>query len=184
MIFGMGPIEFLIVCVIVLVPLLIVLNATLKESPVPGQPTPQEANLVSRLWWLYSLAFRNLANVSGRASLREFWTFTLINAVIGNVISGIEVALGLAPSFDEIGIIYGIFAFIVFIPTVTVTVRRLHDGGRSGWWLLIALVPLVGWIVALYQLVGRGTQGDNRFGSDPRERSANLDAQVDASESA
>ena len=68
-------------------------------------------------------------------------------------------------------IIFGIAVIVVLlgliVPGIAVSIRRMHDTGRSGWWLLIGLVPLVGFIVILYFFVQRGTVGPNAWGADP-----------------
>ena len=98
---------------------------------------------------------------SGRASRSEFWWFTLFS-VIGNIITGI---------FDDVlGTIAAInllFSLAILLPSIAVAVRRLHDTDRSGWWMLLVLIPVVGWIVLLYFNIQKGTDGENRFGSDP-----------------
>ena len=64
------------------------------------------------------------------------------------------------------GVLYSIFALAVFLPTLAVAVRRLHDTDRSGWWILLGLIPLVGWIILLVWYCSKGTDGPNRFGQD------------------
>ena len=65
-----------------------------------------------------------------------------------------------------------VYSIAVFVPTLAVVVRRLHDTDRSGWWILIALIPLVGAIVLLVFLILKGNEGDNRFGPDPKAETA------------
>jgi uncharacterized membrane protein YhaH (DUF805 family) len=65
-------------------------------------------------------------------------------------------------------LIYLLYTLAMLVPGVTVSVRRLHDTGRSGWWLLIALVPLVGAIVLLVFLAQDSQRGDNEFGANPK----------------
>lgn len=92
---------------------------------------------------------------SGRASRSEFWYFSL-----GNVVIWLIAAL----------ICDGIFwiAYLALIlPNIAVSIRRLHDTNRSGWWYLIAFLPLIGPFILLYFYVCKGTDGNNRFGEDP-----------------
>ena len=63
----------------------------------------------------------------------------------------------------------GIYLLANFLPSLAVTVRRLHDTNRSGWWVLITLIPYIGGIILLILLCLKGTEGDNRFGEDPLE---------------
>jgi uncharacterized membrane protein YhaH (DUF805 family) len=65
------------------------------------------------------------------------------------------------------GILGSIFALLVFIPSIAIGCRRLHDIDKSGWWLLIALIPLIGWGFLLYWFVKRGDDSENRFGANP-----------------
>jgi uncharacterized membrane protein YhaH (DUF805 family) len=94
----------------------------------------------------------------GRAGRAEFWWFELASFIIVTVLS----ILGRASVvFSVLGLIY---ALAVLVPSIAVGVRRLHDTGRSGWWLLMLLVPLVGLIVLLVFFVSEGTPGPNQYG--------------------
>lgn len=99
---------------------------------------------------------------TGRARRKEYWMFALINFVIAVIIMVVEGMLG-SP-----GIISMIYSLAILLPALAVTVRRLHDTGRSGWWLLIALVPFVGGIILLVFMVLDGTPGDNAYGPSPK----------------
>lgn len=106
------------------------------------------------------------ADFSGRAPRAEYWWFYLM------VIIGYFVALILDSFVGTGGMMgsYGMLTMIVMLglllPSIAAGVRRLHDTDRSGWWLLIAIIPLIG-LVLIYFLVLEGTKGDNRFGADP-----------------
>ncbi|WP_347265748.1 DUF805 domain-containing protein [Paracoccus sp. (in: a-proteobacteria)] len=105
--------------------------------------------------------FSKYASFEGRASRSEYWWFTLFNVIVSSVLSLLQGGLG-----HEIGMA-DLYALAVLLPGLGVSVRRLHDIGRSGWWLLVILVPLVGWIVLLVWHCTRGEGGPNRFGPDP-----------------
>ncbi|HUF12280.1 MAG TPA: DUF805 domain-containing protein [Longimicrobiales bacterium] len=111
-------------------------------------------------WYLKVL--RDYAKFDGRAHRQEYWMFFLINLLIMVGISIVESVLG---SFGIVGIIYGL---AVLIPGLAVGVRRLHDTGRSGWWLLIGLIPVIGVIVLLVFLVQDSEPGPNQFGPNPK----------------
>jgi uncharacterized membrane protein YhaH (DUF805 family) len=122
--------------------------------------------------------YRNYVTVSGRAARSEYWWFFLFSIIASIVISVIEAGLGLGQGVVTSsngtfsanysgGILSGIWALANFLPSLAVGVRRLHDTDRSGWWLLIVLVPLIGAIVLLVFFCSRGTSGPNRFGRDP-----------------
>jgi uncharacterized membrane protein YhaH (DUF805 family) len=96
----------------------------------------------------------------GRSSRSAYWWFYLFNLIAVIVAYVIDVALGTS------GIFYGLTALALLLPNLAVSVRRLHDTGRSGWWLLIALIPLIGAIVLLVFFV-QGSDGPNRWGQGP-----------------
>ena len=116
-------------------------------------------------WYIEVL--KKYAEFNGRARRTEYWMFALINGIIYFLLNLVEVMLG-GPGF--VGMIYGL---AILISGLAVTVRRLHDTGRSGWWLLIAFVPIVGSIVLLVFMVQDSTPGPNNFGPSPKEVPAN-----------
>ena len=109
----------------------------------------------------YMNVMRNYVNADGRARRKEYWTFFLIYIVIMLVAGVLDSVLGL-------GVIGGLVALVHLLPSICVGIRRLHDINRSGWWLLVALVPLVGWIIALYWAVKEGDTGANPYGADSK----------------
>jgi uncharacterized membrane protein YhaH (DUF805 family) len=110
----------------------------------------------------YVEALKKYAVFSGRSRRKEYWMFTLVNFVIAVVIGFIEGLIG-GPGF--IGTIY---ALAVLTPGLAVGIRRLHDTGRSAWWVLIGLVPLIGAIVLIIFLVQDSNPGENRYGPNPK----------------
>jgi uncharacterized membrane protein YhaH (DUF805 family) len=111
-------------------------------------------------WYLEVL--KKYAVFSGRAHRTEFWMFTLVNIIIVVVLSVIEGLLG-SP-----GIVCLIYNLAVLIPCIAVTVRRLHDIDRSGWWILISLIPLIGAIVLLVFAVQDSKPHENQYGPNPK----------------
>ncbi|MCW2901117.1 MAG: hypothetical protein JWO67_3382 [Streptosporangiaceae bacterium] len=111
-------------------------------------------------WYLAVL--KNYAGFSGRARRTEYWMFVLFNVIITVVLNAISMAI---KQGSLLGSIYGL---AVLIPGLAVAVRRLHDTGRSGWWLLIALVPVVGVIVLIIFMATAGQPGDNAHGPNPK----------------
>lgn len=101
---------------------------------------------------------------TGRAARSEYWYYTLFAVIVGVVASIIDTALGF-----QVGVVGLILNVALLLPGLGVGVRRLHDGNRSGWWLLVALVPVVGAFLLIYWFVQRGTVGANNFGPDPLE---------------
>jgi len=104
---------------------------------------------------------------SGRARRKEFWMFTLFSAIISIVLSVIDRAIG-TDSSTGTGLLGGIYSLLVLLPSLAVTVRRLHDTNRSGAWIFIGLLPIIGWIVLLVFTVQEGTPGENSHGPDPK----------------
>ncbi len=118
--------------------------------------------------------FRKYVTFSGRAARSEFWWFFLFNMIANAVLSRADGSL-FSSGFDNAGPLASFYSAIIFIPTLAVQVRRLHDLDKSGWWYLIILVPIVGWIVLLVWNVSEGTIGDNRFGPSTRSRGPSAD---------
>lgn len=108
---------------------------------------------------------KNYANFSARAPRSEYWLFTLFYIILSIVIGVVDGVLGM--SFGGYGILTIAFSLGLLIPSLAVAVRRLHDTDRSGWWVLITLIPLIGAIVFIVFACLPGTPGDNRFGPNP-----------------
>jgi uncharacterized membrane protein YhaH (DUF805 family) len=111
-------------------------------------------------WYLSVL--KQYAVFSGRARRKEYWMFFLSNLIIGFVLGFLE---GLVGGRGIVGILY---CLAVLIPGIAVSVRRLHDTGRSGWWLLIAFVPIIGAIIVLVFMAQDGQPSANRYGASPK----------------
>jgi len=119
-------------------------------------------------WMLMPL--RRYAQFSGRSQRKEYWMFVLGYVIVAVVLNIIEGILGLSGTVGgSNGPLTALFGLAILIPSIAVGIRRLHDTDRSGWWLLIALVPIIGAIVLLVFFVSDGTRGPNRFGPDPKD---------------
>ncbi|KXF81889.1 DUF805 domain-containing protein [Enterovibrio coralii] len=103
----------------------------------------------------------------GRARRKEYWIFILFNMLISLVLSLVDEQFGTFNPEIGIGTLGTIYALFVFLPTLAVTVRRLHDADRTGWWALLGLIPF-GVFVLLAMQAFEGTKGENRFGPDPK----------------
>lgn len=135
------------------------------------------------MWGWVKLALSRYAEFSGRSRRKEYWYFVLFVFLGSIAASVLDVVLGTGGTFDGYsdrtawqlstgfhssgGILTAIFALAMLIPSLAAAVRRLHDGDRSGWWLLIAFIPLIGTIVLLVFMILEGSRGSNRFGPDP-----------------
>lgn len=117
----------------------------------------------------YFEALKKYAQFNGRARRKEYWIFYLANIAIEMIIITIEHLTGLLIKTIDVGPIYILFGLIIFIPSYSVLVRRLHDTGRSGWWIFISLVPIAGPFILLGILLSDGKLGENKYGSNPKK---------------
>lgn len=116
----------------------------------------------------YLTALRKYAVFSGRSRRREYWGFILFYVLLVIVLALIDAALGTSAEPAEPGILSSIFVLAMLIPSFSVGVRRLHDTGRSGWWMLLSFVPLIGTIVLLVFTLQDSEPGENRYGPNPK----------------
>ena len=123
-------------------------------------------------WYLQAL--KKYAVFSGRSRRMEYWYFVLFNIIVSIVLGVIDGLLGTSGSYAGAGLLSGIYGLAVLIPSLAVTVRRLHDTDRTGWWILIALVPLIGVIVLLVFALLEGTPGNNQYGPNPKGATARV----------
>jgi uncharacterized membrane protein YhaH (DUF805 family) len=112
----------------------------------------------------------------GRAARKEYWMFFLFNVIISFVLAIVDGIAGLnfetsgSAGAASGGVLQTLYALAVFLPSLAVTFRRLHDTDKSGWWVLISLVPFVGWIVLLVFMILDSDPGVNKYGPNPKER--------------
>lgn len=116
-------------------------------------------------WFVQAL--KQYATFSGRARRPEYWYFVLIYLLIFIVLSIADAITGSFDADTGIGLLGGLFALGMLVPWLAVGARRLHDTDRSGWWLLLVLLPVIGPVVLLVFALLRGTEGDNRYGPEP-----------------
>ena len=123
--------------------------------------------------------FHNYANFNGRARRSEYWLFTLFNSLVCFGVGILTVVFTVTALANDrapggawaLGVLFWIYGLAVFIPSLAVSCRRLHDIGRSGAYLLFAFIPIVGGIFLLIWLIQDGTPGGNLYGPDPKGRS-------------
>ena len=122
-------------------------------------------------WYLKVL--NQYSDFKSRARRKEYWMFALVNFIISFAIVGIDNALGLSFNYTEnvsgSGVFYLLYNLLILIPSLAVAVRRLHDIGKSGWMLLIGLIPLVGAIWLLILLLRNSEAGENKYGPNPKK---------------
>ncbi len=110
---------------------------------------------------------KKYADFSGRAPRAEYWWFYLLVVVAYVIATIVDSMIGSSFAGTGYGIVTALVACGFLIPSLAAGARRLHDTDRSGWWLLIGLVPLIGAIVLLVFFVTQGTSGSNQYGEDP-----------------
>lgn len=115
-------------------------------------------------WTAVKTCYGKYATFRGRAARSEFWYFTLFTILVAAIAGVLDAALFWDAQNSPI---YLIVTLVNLLPGLAVSVRRLHDTDHVGWWWLILFVPLIGVILLLVWYCTRGTQGQNRFGSDP-----------------
>ena len=120
-------------------------------------------------WYLKVL--RQFSDFKGRARRKEYWMFTLINAIVALIAVTLDNVLGLANEDFLIGPIYMLYVLAMLLPSLAVSVRRLHDIGKSGWMMLISFIPIIGGIWLLILFVTDGQVGENEYGLNPKEES-------------
>ena len=134
----------------------------------PGMPSyeygsAEEVNMFT--------ALKKYAQFSGRARRKEYWLFWLLNFLI-NAMFNVLNFICLASDAEEIGLVFSIFSWIwslaVLIPNLAVLARRLHDTGRSGWCMLLNLIPCVGWIIVLVMTLQDSQPCNNQYGPNPK----------------
>ncbi|WP_151723385.1 DUF805 domain-containing protein [Acinetobacter junii] len=144
-----------------------------SATPLPAQsqtkaqqpPIKQQSSNQGRIdkteeqynpWDWYQKCFMNYVNFDGRARRKEFWFFQLIAFI------GLTIIAMFSFTFA------GIFALIITLPSIAVSIRRLHDTGRSGWWLLIGAIPIIGILMLIYWYAQDGEPQINAFGAAPK----------------
>ncbi len=121
-------------------------------------------------------ALKKYAVFEGRARRKEYWFFVLFYVIFACGLGLVDGFVGTVYYFDgaAAGVVLSVlYALAMLVPSISVTARRLHDIGRSGWWILIGLIPLIGTIVLLVFMVLDSQEGENRFGPNPKKAAAN-----------
>ncbi|MDE5906605.1 MAG: DUF805 domain-containing protein [Alistipes sp.] len=111
--------------------------------------------------WYLTVIKNHYADFKSRARRQEFWMYMLVNFVI-------SVVLGIIGSLIHFTLLGSIYSLAVLVPTLSVGVRRLHDMGKSGWWYLICLVPVLGAIYLIYLWCQDSQAEANEWGANPK----------------
>jgi uncharacterized membrane protein YhaH (DUF805 family) len=116
----------------------------------------------------YLAAWRKFAVFTGRSRRKEYWFFALFNFIALLLLATVDYATGTLDEEMGVGLLSGIYTLAAIIPSIGVSIRRLHDIGRTGWWVLIGFVPLIGSIVLLVFALLDSQPGDNQYGANPK----------------
>ncbi|MFI7061085.1 DUF805 domain-containing protein [Kribbella sp. NPDC050124] len=117
-------------------------------------------------WYIEVL--KKYAVFDGRARRKEYWMFVLFNVIVSIILSIVDNVIGTTYGAANSGVISSIYSLAVLLPSIGVGIRRMHDTNRSGWWILINLIPCVGFIWFIVLAAQEGTVGDNQHGPDPK----------------
>ncbi|MDP9315926.1 MAG: DUF805 domain-containing protein [Chloroflexota bacterium] len=120
-------------------------------------------------WYLDVL--KKYAVFRGRARRKEYWMFFLFNIIISFILGLVDGLISVALGSDQ-NILANLYLLAVLLPGIAVSVRRLHDTGRSAWWVLIGLIPIIGPIILVVFLVQDSNPGQNEYGANPKEAMA------------
>ena len=116
-----------------------------------------------------SLGFKNYFKFSGRATRAEYWWWILFTVLSAIGLAVVDTITGTMGMFGDAGLLGFLFELAIIVPSFALGVRRLHDINRTGWWLLLWFVLLIGWIVLILWAIERGDKGANKYGLDPRQ---------------
>ena len=115
----------------------------------------------------YVKVLKQYFDFSGRARRKEYWMFGLISAVISIVLTLLDMGVGLYSDVYGAGVLSSIYSLAIMIPSIAVSVRRLHDTDHSGWWLLLIFIPLLG-VLILLVVMCFNSKDDNEYGPNPK----------------
>ena len=116
------------------------------------------------------VALKKYATFSGRAQRAEYWYFVLFYLIGYFVLVGVDHGVGTWSKEADAGLLSSVFMLGILLPFIAVATRRLHDIGKSGWWQLIGIVPIVGAIVLIIFFAKEGDAGVNAYGSSPLQQ--------------
>ena len=116
----------------------------------------------------YLMVLKNYVGFSGRARRKEYWMYALFQFLFAIVAAVLDNILGLTFTGIPYGFLYVAYALATFLPGLAVSVRRLHDTNRSGWWIFIAVIPFIGAIWYLVLMCLDSNAGSNQYGENPK----------------
>ena len=117
-------------------------------------------------WALMPL--QKYAVFTGRSRRKEFWMFVLFTFVVEIILAIIDAIIGTYNTAVGMGLLSGLFYLAILVPSIALNTRRLHDIGKSGWFQLLFLIPIVGFILWIIWMVRDGDEGMNQYGPSPK----------------
>ena len=120
----------------------------------------------------YLMVLKKYTQFNGRSRRKEYWMFILFNMIISYALNFVDYYIN---SDSPMGYLSGLYTLAVFLPSLAVGIRRLHDVNKSGWYYLLILLPIIGWIWLIVLLATDGTKGPNQYGVDPKNPDNELD---------
>jgi uncharacterized membrane protein YhaH (DUF805 family) len=139
--------------------------AAAAGRPAGGPAESGTGGFVADFRKAVAACLRQYATFTGRAARPEYWYFVLFNILVAIASTMLDVMI-----FDptaEFSPLNSLTSLALLLPSLAVAARRLHDTDRTAWWILLFLIPVIGWLIAIFFLVQRGTPGPNRFGPPP-----------------
>ncbi|TVR39932.1 MAG: DUF805 domain-containing protein [Cryomorphaceae bacterium] len=112
---------------------------------------------------------KNYATFTGRARRKEYWMYVLFYILFSIGVNIIDNVLGTTDPESGVGYLGGLYSLALLIPSLAVGARRLHDTGKTGWLMLLVLIPVIGWIVLLIFFIQDSQPGENKYGPNPKE---------------
>jgi uncharacterized membrane protein YhaH (DUF805 family) len=110
----------------------------------------------------YIKVLQNYVGFQGRARRKEYWMFVVISFVISIILEVLQSVLHLRQ------VLTSLYSLAVLLPSLAVSIRRLHDTGRTGWWVLIGIIPIIGTIILLVFMFFDSQEGENKYGPNPK----------------
>lgn len=145
------------------------------ESPISNPEISSDNEAVAELPRIgfsdaIVLGFKRYFDFRSRATRAEYWWWALFSLGTALILTGVDMGIGTYNYDSSNGLLSGVFRLAILIPSFALGARRLHDINRSGWWQLLWLVLLIGWIILIVWATRKGDEGPNQHGSDPKDQ--------------
>ena len=128
----------------------------------------EQGKFKSSVMIIYFTVLKKFLKFSGRSRMSEFWIFTLINFVFMILAIILDNLTGILFRSIPFGAFFIIYTLLVFLPSLALLVRRMHDVGKNGWYVLLTFIPLIGTVWLLALCITEGNPGENKYGPNPK----------------